>query len=62
MVGRFGSILGDANINIAGMEVGRTRKGEDAIVALTLDDPVPEEVRRALIEGVQASELYMVSL
>ncbi len=62
MVGKFGTILGDAKINIAGMEVGRTRKGADAIVALTLDDPVPESVLQALRAAIQPQELYVVSL
>lgn len=62
MVGKFGTILGDAKLNIAGMEVGRTHKGADAIVALTLDDPVPESVQQALRAAIQPHELYVVSL
>jgi D-3-phosphoglycerate dehydrogenase len=61
-VGTFGTLLGEARINIAGMEVGRTAKGEDAIVALTLDHPVPDEVRERVRKEVEAKEIYVVSL
>ncbi len=62
MVGKFGSILGEAGINIARMEVGRVQKGAEALVALTLDDPVPEEIKNKLAEAVQPSEIFLVSL
>jgi D-3-phosphoglycerate dehydrogenase len=62
MVGKFGSILGDADINIASMEVGRTVKGADAVVALTLDDPVPPPVKEAIREAINPKELHLVSL
>ena len=62
MVGKFGTILGNACINIAGMEVGRTRKGAEAIVALTLDDPVTAEVEDRLREIIEPNELHVVGL
>ena len=62
MVGKFGTILGDADINIASMDVGRLDKGADAVVALTLDDPVPPDVQEALRRAVQPKEFHLVSL
>ena len=44
MVGKFGTILGNAGINIAGMDVGRREKRGRACVALSVDDPVPAPV------------------
>jgi D-3-phosphoglycerate dehydrogenase / 2-oxoglutarate reductase len=44
MVGAVGSILGDANINIAGMQVSRETRGGLALVALRLDSALPPEV------------------
>ena len=44
MVGRFGTILGNAGINIAGMDVGRRERRGRACVALSVDDPVPPPV------------------
>jgi len=50
MVGRFGTILGDANINIAGMDVGRKEKRGRACICLSVDDPVPPEVLERIRE------------
>lgn len=44
MIGKIGTILGDAQINIAAMQLGREKPGGIAISILTVDDYVPEEV------------------
>jgi len=44
MIGKIGSILGDARINIAAMQLGREKPGGMAISILTVDEYVPEEV------------------
>ncbi|MGH2363964.1 MAG: phosphoglycerate dehydrogenase [Chloroflexota bacterium] len=45
MVGRVGTELGNADVNICGMEVGRlTARGEDSVMILILDDPIPATV------------------
>jgi D-3-phosphoglycerate dehydrogenase len=44
MVGTVGGILGDAGVNIAGMQVSRDTKGGQALVALSVDSAVPAEV------------------
>ena len=62
MIGRIGTVLGNAGINIAGMDVGRLAKGADAVVALTLDDPVPDAVIAAIRESIRPKELHLVSL
>ena len=41
MVGTVGRILGDAGVNIAGMQVSRDEKGGQALVALSVDSAVP---------------------
>lgn len=48
MIGRVGTLLGDADVNIAHMQVGRDRPRGRAIMVLGLDDPVPPPVREAL--------------
>ncbi len=62
MVGRFGTILGEAKVNIAGMDVGRIEKGHEAIVALTLDDPVPAAALEAIRAAVAPSASHCVCL
>lgn len=44
MVGAIGRILGDAEINIAGMQVARDHRGGLALVALTVDTAIPAAV------------------
>ncbi|OGW75084.1 MAG: phosphoglycerate dehydrogenase [Omnitrophica bacterium RBG_13_46_9] len=44
IVGQIGTLLGKNNINIAGMNFGRTKRGGDAITLLNIDSAVPEKV------------------
>lgn len=60
MIGRFGTILGDAAINIAGMDVGRKEKRGRACVALSVDDPVPPAVLEKLRACTDTGEAYVV--
>lgn len=48
VVGFLGTILGAANINIAGFEVGRRATGGEAVSILTVDDNVPDNVLEAI--------------
>lgn len=43
VVGNLGVILGQENINIAGMQLGRQSIGGEAVMVLQIDSPVPEE-------------------
>lgn len=61
MVGQYGSILGQAHINIARMEVSRIDGRGDALVVLTLDDPVPPEVMKELKDTVKPRQAFTVS-
>ncbi|MBC8140364.1 MAG: phosphoglycerate dehydrogenase [Armatimonadetes bacterium] len=56
MVGRVGTLLGEANINIAGMYCGRAVKRGHSIMALSVDDAVPAEVVATLaaMDGMEA--------
>ena len=44
MIGRIGSILGDADINIAAMQWSRNRRGEKAVSFVSVDQDVGDEV------------------
>ena len=54
MVGRIGAVLGDANVNIAYMSLGRDRSGGRAVAVLNLDSPLADSLREAItaIDGV----------
>jgi len=45
LVGRVGTLLGEHDVNISSMQVGRLHPRGDALMILTLDDAVPDEVR-----------------
>src|SRR5688572_17342257 len=62
MVGRFGTILGNRNINIARMEVGRSGRGQQALIMLTVDEPVPAEAIEEIKSKVQVQEIRSITL
>jgi D-3-phosphoglycerate dehydrogenase len=52
VIGAVGTILGEAGINIASMEVGRKEAGGLALMCLTVDSPIPPEVLDRIVEAV----------
>lgn len=62
MVGKFGTILGSRNINIARMEVGRSGRGQQAMIILTLDDPVPADVIEEMRSKVEINDIRSITL
>src|SRR5437588_6371713 len=44
VIGRVGTLFGTAGVNIANMTVSRTRRGGQALMVLSLDNPAPSEV------------------
>ena len=42
VIGRVGTILGRFEINIAGMEVGRHHRGDQALMVVNVDNIIPE--------------------
>ncbi|MFQ5896918.1 MAG: phosphoglycerate dehydrogenase [Candidatus Methylomirabilia bacterium] len=44
VIGRIGTLCGLHQINIAGMRLGRERRGGRAVSILNLDDPIPDPV------------------
>jgi D-3-phosphoglycerate dehydrogenase len=62
MVGTVGRILGDADVNIAGMQVSRDAKGGRALVALSVDTAVPHEVLEEIRGSISADMVRGVDL
>jgi D-3-phosphoglycerate dehydrogenase len=62
MVGTVGGILGEAQVNIAGMQVARDTKGGDALVALCVDSAIPAEVLQRIGAAIDASSVRAVDL
>jgi D-3-phosphoglycerate dehydrogenase len=62
MVGTVGQILGEANVNIAGMQVARDAKGGHALVALTVDSAIPVDVLGQIKSAMDAESVCSVDL
>jgi D-3-phosphoglycerate dehydrogenase len=62
VVGHVGTLLGDAGVNIAALELGRDRPGGDAVMALVLDGPVPAGVLERLGTLPEVSQAVAVEL
>ncbi len=61
VIGRVGTLFGQAGVNIANMTVSRTRQGDKALMALSIDTPAPPElVERLNREGFD--EVHVVTL
>jgi len=50
VIGRVGTALGNANVNIAGYHQARLAEGGDALAVISVDGAVGDDVRRMLLE------------
>jgi D-3-phosphoglycerate dehydrogenase len=57
VIGRIGTLFGAAGVNIANMTVSRNREGGKALMALSIDEPAPAELREQLRQGMDESYL-----
>ena len=57
IIGQLGSLLGEHNVNIASMQVGRRIVRGDAVMVLSLDDPIPPSLLASIhqINGIQTA-------
>ena len=61
VIGRVGTMFGEAGVNIANMAVSRTKEGGKALMVFSIDTPAPPE----LVEQVTASgfdDVHFISL
>jgi D-3-phosphoglycerate dehydrogenase len=63
MIGRIGTILGNHDINIAHMQVGRRKIGGEAVMGINVDTPIPDEVMEEIrkIPKVKDSKFIVLS-
>lgn len=63
IIGKVGTLLGNEGINIAGMHVGRENIGSLAVMVLNVDDNIPENVLKKVleIEGIETAVLVQFS-
>jgi D-3-phosphoglycerate dehydrogenase len=54
VVGTVGRILGEADVNIGGMQVSREESGEHSVIVLTVDHAVPADVLERIVSEIGA--------
>ena len=62
IIGKLGSLLGSFNVNIASMQVGRKIVRGDAVMVLSLDDPLPDGILAEIIKVAGIRDAYTVTL
>ncbi len=62
VVGAVGNALGNAKINIAGMQIARESAGGSALMAITVDSPVSDAVAEAVKKETGAELVRSVTL
>jgi D-3-phosphoglycerate dehydrogenase len=56
VIGTVGTLLGEAGVNVASMEVGRKEAGGPALMALTVDSPIPPAVLSEIESAIGAQK------
>jgi D-3-phosphoglycerate dehydrogenase len=62
MIGRVGSLLGDGDVNISAMQVGRRVRRGDAIMILNLDEPLSRELEAQIAAIPDVYRVKQISL
>ncbi|MFA5787909.1 MAG: phosphoglycerate dehydrogenase, partial [Actinomycetota bacterium] len=62
VIGKVGTTLGEARVNIATMEVSRRKQGGEALMAVTVDSALAPEVIDDLRKAVDAFEVKYIEL
>ncbi len=61
-LGKIGTLLGGANVNIEAAQLSQDADGGGATIMLRVDQDVPEDVRAAISAAVGATMLKVVDL
>ncbi|GAB3717987.1 phosphoglycerate dehydrogenase [Nocardiopsis nanhaiensis] len=62
IVGIVGALLGDSEVNIAGMQVIRDQEGGKALIALTVDSAVPDDILNSISTEIEAEITRQIDL
>ena len=62
VIGKVGTLIGEAGINIAGMHVGRESEGQGAVMVLKIDTVIPDAVldQIRLVDGMETARLVQL--
>ncbi|WP_320663983.1 phosphoglycerate dehydrogenase [Prochlorococcus sp. MIT 1223] len=62
IIGKLGSLLGEHNVNIASMQVGRRIVRGEAVMVLSVDDPIPSELLGSVLSISGINQAKSVTL
>src|SRR5581483_5819201 len=62
IVGTVGTLLGEADVNISSMQLGRQRPRGEALMALTVDEPIPPDVLERIRAVTGVAQIRVVRL
>ena len=62
MIGKVGSILGDENVNVSFMSVGRTGPRQHAVMAIGVDEPPSNNTLKRIGEVPAVEEFVFLKL
>jgi D-3-phosphoglycerate dehydrogenase len=62
IIGLVGTLLGEADINISSMQVGRRRRRGEALMLLSVDEPVPAEVVERIRHAASVDTIKVIKL
>lgn len=62
VVGKIGTLLGDGDVNISAMQVGRRERRGDAMMVLAIDEPLDDVLRQRLLSESPIRSARLVQL
>ena len=62
IVGIVGTLLGESGVNIANMQVARQGQGAEALMALAVDQPIPQDVLDSIAARAKLSDARLIVL
>jgi D-3-phosphoglycerate dehydrogenase len=62
MIGLVGTLLGEADINISSMQVGRKTPRGEALMLLSVDEPVPSDVIERIRHAASVATIKVIKL
>ena len=62
IVGIVGTLLGEAGVNIANMQVARRDQGGEALMGLAVDEQIPDDVLESIRERARLSDARLIVL
>lgn len=62
VIGKVGTVLGDSKVNIASMQVSRENIGGEALMGLTVDQPIPSEALERIVNAIEARDAKFIDL